>query len=64
MAPQIEKSADEHIAALFGDTLHLNPEIARAMRLMYAFGRNDTLEFLGISEEDLPDGEDLVAWSA
>ena len=64
MTPDQEKAADMHIQSLFGKELELNPEVHRAMRLMYAFGRLDTLDYLGLDETDLPTGEDYVAWSA
>ena len=64
MTPDIEKAANTHVASLFGDDLKLNPEIARALQLMYTFGRMDTLDMLGLEEADLPTGEGPIAWSA
>ena len=52
------------MTALFGDDIELSPEIAQAMQKMYALGRKDTLDYLGITEEDLPSDHDMVAWSA
>lgn len=64
MSPDVERAANDHIASIFGESLKLNPEIARAMQLMYEFGRHDTFDALGIDESDLPTGTEAVAWSA
>jgi len=64
MAPELEITANQHIHSIFGDDVKLSPEIAHALRMMYTFGRLDTLENLGLEESDLPTGEDPIAWSA
>lgn len=54
----------EHLRSILGETLAVSAEVEQMLVHMYAVGVADTLEMLGIDEEDLPQGEGAVAWTA
>lgn len=59
-----EQAIADHITSLLGPDVAPSPEVELALTMMYRLGRQDTLDMLGLEEDDLPCGDGMVAWSA
>ena len=49
---------------LLGDNVALSQSVRDLLLQAYKQGRSDTLEMLGIEEDDLPGDGEMAAWSA